>query len=323
MEQTPIGGGEDWLQAFFRNAEGCVEVRENWLGEGDMKKTVFRQTLRSALAQKAWLPTERPTFARAILVGILGAGVGAIVRLPLQEAIGSGLPFVTFFPAIMGAALWGGVTGGLVCVALSCAVSLAVFSPASDPTHLAWSIVAFAAAGGLLAAVGSALASSIRELRSTQRRMETAEADLRTLVAELAHRSRNGLTVIMAMVSQSARNAGTSAELAKLVNARLGAMADAQDEVVRGGGNSAALRSLLERTLIPFDLGQFSFQFSPDVHVPRETAAALRPSRPRVGDERRKTWCVVGSRRTGGTCLDSQLWDGATALARARRAEPW
>jgi two-component sensor histidine kinase len=123
--------------------------------------------------------------------------------------------------------------------------------------------------------VGSALASSIRELRVSQSRLVAVEADLRTLVAELAHRSRNGLTIIMAIISQSARKAGTARELAETVNARLGAMADAQDEVVNGGGDSAALRSLLERTLSPFDLGRFRFEPSPPVHVARETAAAL------------------------------------------------
>lgn len=222
-----------------------------------------------------WLPDEPPTLVRAILVGLGAAAVGAVLRVPLQYAIGADLPFVTFFPALLVAAIWGGMTAGLVCIGLSLMVVVAFLLQPAGSFRPFWSLLAFAIPGSLLARIASKLAATIRELRKSQHRMEVAEADLRTLVVELAHRSRNGLTVIMAIISQSARRAGTARELADIVNARLGAMADAQDEVVRGGGDSAALRSLLERTLSPFDLNRFNFEPSPTVHVAQETAAAL------------------------------------------------
>ncbi len=224
---------------------------------------------------RLWLPNERPTVTRAILAGAGSAAVGALLRVPLQQAIGADLPFVTFFPVLLLAAIWGGTLAGTICLCLSWAAYYAFFEPRTDPGHVVWSLLAFIGSGGLLVFVGSALAFSIHELRNSQRRMQAAEADLRALVTELAHRSRNGLTVIMAIIGQSARTAGSAKELAEIVNARLGAMADAQDEVVRGGGDSAALRNLLERTLSPFDLGRFSFEPSPAVHVGRETSAAL------------------------------------------------
>jgi two-component sensor histidine kinase len=105
--------------------------------------------------------------------------------------------------------------------------------------------------------------------------MQAAEADLNTLVSELAHRGRNGLTIIMSIVSQSARKAVSAQDLENIVNGRLRAMAEAQDEVVRGGGQSALLESVLERTLTPFDMDRFIFDPSPSLEVPGETASAL------------------------------------------------
>jgi two-component sensor histidine kinase len=221
------------------------------------------------------LPRERPALGRAILVGLAAAVVGALLRVPLKFAIGADLPFITFFPMVLVAAIWGGMAAGLACLCSSVAVYVAFLRPHADAAHLTWSLLVFTLSGGGLAWVGSALASSIRELLKSQRRLEAAEADLQTLVGELAHRSRNGLTVVMAIIRQSARKVETARELAEIVNARLGAMADAQDEVVRGGGDTAALRNLLERTLSPFDLGRFNFERSPVVQVGRETAAAL------------------------------------------------
>ncbi len=156
---------------------------------------------------RTWLPNEKPNLTRAVVIG-LGSGVLAgLLRLPLQLVLQNDLPFVTFFPALLAAGLWGGIAAGLICLSLGCALSVAFFLPRADITHVAWAFFAFLMSGGLLLLAGSAVASAIRELRESQRRMEAAEAQMKTLVGELAHRSRNGLTVIMSIISQSARNA--------------------------------------------------------------------------------------------------------------------
>lgn len=175
-----------------------------------------------------WLPDKTPTFAKAILAGSAAAAGGTLLRFALQPALGSDLPFVTFFPLLLAAATWGGMRAGVICLALSCAASMTFFLPDTDLLNPAWSVLAFLVSGGLLTLAGSALGSTVLELRENQRRMMVAESDLRTLVSELTHRSRNGLTVIIAIVNQSARKAETARELAEVVNGRLGAMAEAQ-----------------------------------------------------------------------------------------------
>ncbi len=224
---------------------------------------------------RRWVPEERPTVVRAIIVGAGTAGVGVLIRFALQPVLETDSPFITFFPALLGAALWGGTGAGLICLSLCCAAALAFFFPQTDLQHQVWAVLAFLVSGGLLSLAGSVLASTVRQLRESHRQMEAAQGDLRTLVNELAHRGRNGLTVIMAIINQSARTAETAQELAEIVSARLNAMALAQDEVARRGGNSAALGDLLARTLSPFDLDRFVFAPSPTLEVLSETATAL------------------------------------------------
>lgn len=227
------------------------------------------------MAWRRLVPDNRPTVARAVVVGIAAAAVSVALRFALTPALGTNLPFITFFPALLAAAVWGGTSAGLLCLGLCCFTTMAVFFPQSDLLRQAAGVAAFLGSGGLLVVTGSALASTVRRLRESQRQMKAAEADLQTLVSELAHRGRNGLTVVMSIISQSARTAGTAEELAEIVNARLGSMAFAQDEVVRRGGNAAALADILKRTVAPFDLDRFVFEPSPDVDVAPETATAL------------------------------------------------
>jgi len=227
------------------------------------------------MAWKRLLPEEKPTFGRALLMGLAGVVVGVLLRVALEPALGTELPYITFFPLLLAVSVWGGTGAGLVCLGLSCVAAAVFFLPSGNVLHIANVSVAYVLSGGALALVGSALASTVRELKLSQRRMKAAEAELQTLVSELAHRARNGLTVVMSIISQSARKVSTAQELADIVHGRLNAMAEAQNEVIRGGGDSAPLGSLLQRTLAPFDLDRFVFETSPGLDVPRETATAL------------------------------------------------
>ena len=87
----------------------------------------------------------------------------------------------------------------------------------------------------------------------SERRLRAAEADLRTLVSELGHRGKNGLAVVMAIVSQTARGSQTVEACEALINARLGAMAKAQDLILGTGGRPIELADLLEAVLAPSD----------------------------------------------------------------------
>lgn len=76
-------------------------------------------------------------------------------------------------------------------------------------------------------------------------------------VRELAHRGKNALSVMMAMVKQAARGAESAEALADVLLARLGALASSQDIAMASGGRAVAVSQLAAQVLAPFDLRRF------------------------------------------------------------------
>jgi PAS domain S-box-containing protein len=84
-----------------------------------------------------------------------------------------------------------------------------------------------------------------------------AEERRSLVIGELAHRAKNGLQVMMAIVSETARSAGSVEDFEKTLVARLDSMAQAQDLVTAAGGRPIQLSDLVERALTPFGLDRF------------------------------------------------------------------
>jgi PAS domain S-box-containing protein len=86
---------------------------------------------------------------------------------------------------------------------------------------------------------------------------KTAEQRRSLVLRELAHRAKNGIMVMMTIVSQTARNATDVQEFASVLTARLQSMVDSQDLVTQVAGRSLPLGEMLDRALTPFDAGRF------------------------------------------------------------------
>jgi two-component sensor histidine kinase len=189
-----------------------------------------------------------------------------------MSPFGRELPFLTFFPALVVASVWGRVLGGVACLAVATlSTGLLLFPPSASSL---WEMAAFWIAGGLIIVVAAALSDSVRELRQSHRELGHAQTQLRALVVELAHRNRNALFVIMAIVKQSARGAPSAEAAEQIINARLQAMIRAQEVVVQSA-EGADLRVLLEKSLAPFALDRFSIARAPDVFIEREVATGV------------------------------------------------
>ena len=151
---------------------------------------------------RAWLPERTARPWQAVALGV-GFGLAATaVTVAIQGPVGRELPFVALLlpgPARRFAA-WGGFLGGLTCLAVATFAATLLKLPPDAP--LPWAIGAFWIAGGLVVVVAAALTDTVRELRQRQVKLADAQAQLQTLVGELAHRNRNALFVIMAIVSQ-------------------------------------------------------------------------------------------------------------------------
>ena len=85
---------------------------------------------------------------------------------------------------------------------------------------------------------------------------KAAEERRSLLMGELAHRAKNGIAILMAIVSQTARGQETVEGFLELIMARLQAMADSQDLVTEAGGRPVPLADVLGRALKPFGLAR-------------------------------------------------------------------
>jgi two-component sensor histidine kinase len=78
------------------------------------------------------------------------------------------------------------------------------------------------------------------------------EAQLRFLMRELFHRSKNLLAVIQAMARQTARYSGSTESFLEKFNARLQALAMSHDILFKAEGQSASLADLVGQQLAPY-----------------------------------------------------------------------
>jgi PAS domain S-box-containing protein len=90
-----------------------------------------------------------------------------------------------------------------------------------------------------------------------------AEERRSLVMGELAHRAKNGLQVMMAIVAETARGSASVEGFEKTLTARLDSMAQAQDLVTAAGGRPIQLSDLVERALTPFGLDRF--ELTPDI----------------------------------------------------------
>lgn len=86
---------------------------------------------------------------------------------------------------------------------------------------------------------------------------KTAEERRSLVLRELAHRAKNGILVMMTIVAQTARRAGSVKDFEQVLMGRLQSMADSQDLVTQASGRSLRLADLLARALTPFDSSRF------------------------------------------------------------------
>jgi two-component sensor histidine kinase len=213
---------------------------------------------------RTYLPKRAPSLRRGVLLGLGFAALAFAVRVALPE-LGRQLPFITAFPALIFASAFGGLVGGATCLV---AATLAAWWLAGSAGIPVWAYIAFWCSGGLVVATASATGDTVRRLRAV-------EGELRTVVRELGHRNRNALAVIMSIVSQSARVAGSAEEAERIINARLDALVRAQGLIVESQDAAAGLSALLDRTLEPFDLARFSIRPGAPCEIHAQAAVAL------------------------------------------------
>jgi len=105
---------------------------------------------------------------------------------------------------------------------------------------------------------------------------KTAEERRSLVLRELAHRAKNGIMVMMTIVSQTARYAGSVKDFEEVLTARLQSMVDSQDLVTQVSGRSLPLGDLLGRALTPFDPSRFDLEAGVrEINIANDMVVAL------------------------------------------------
>lgn len=190
---------------------------------------------------------RRLPVAQAIVVG-----VAALLTLVLHWIAPSvSVVALALIAVIAGAAALGGPTAGVVTVAVG-ALVLTQLRAISLLEFMAW----------LVAAVVAAVTVGLLRRRLEQEVDKTAQLErsremLETSLREMSHRSKNGLAVLTAIVTQSARSATTASELAESLSKRFGALADAQDLITESHAPATDIARIVRRVLAPFVIERF------------------------------------------------------------------
>jgi len=105
---------------------------------------------------------------------------------------------------------------------------------------------------------------------------KTAEERRSLVLRELAHRAKNGILVMMTIVTQTAKGAAGVKDFEQVLLARLQSMADSQDLVTQASGRSLKLVDLLDRALTPFDTARFEVDASlREISISNEMVVAM------------------------------------------------
>lgn len=185
----------------------------------------------------------------SLAIGLVAAATS--VRLALDLVIDQTLSFATFYPAVLLAALWGGVGPGILAAVLSALIGWYAFmvprwtfKMTSFDTYI--SVLLFFATGMLLVWIASRYRQTLQKLQD-----EEARRDL--LIRELHHRNKNTLAVSQTIINQTLKGEG---ELARKINGRLAALAAANDVIVSSDDQTARLFDLIHNEVSPYGEGR-------------------------------------------------------------------
>ena len=222
---------------------------------------------------KVWW--RRITYRRAEL-GWFGAIVfaavcvfaAAVARVLLGLA-GSTLPFATFFPGVLAAALFGGRVAGLISIPMSVIVVWWAFI---DPAYEFSKITPVQAANFILFALSSLLVVTLAIAhRQIVFDLEDQERGRELLVSEIEHRAKNILAVMTSLVRQTVPDK----DIAETLIERMRVVADNRDLLDESGGPSTDLRGLLVAAVQRSYGGKRVGLTGPDVELSADQARSL------------------------------------------------
>jgi len=183
-----------------------------------------------------------------IAVALTCVAGGYLLRLAIDSLIHGQVPFVTFYPAVMAAALIAGVRSGMLAVVFSTPVAVMAFDAYPVMTTVIWLALAS------VVAIGCGLAHELRiRLRHERDELARAKLKLELVIQEQSHRAKNTFAILNALAQQSAQGAHNIEEFRDRLIARIRALSSAYNLMSAvAGDNPVELGQLTAAVLAPF-----------------------------------------------------------------------
>jgi two-component sensor histidine kinase len=189
----------------------------------------------------------RPGSPAAFGFALLCVGVATLLRLSIDLFAPDAIPYATYCPAILIAALIGGLGAGVFALALSALTAWYVFVP-PRMSFAGWD-VEHSVSLGLFFFTAIAVVWIADRYRAVLRRLDEEEAYRKVVVEELGHRVKNKLATVYAILRHELRGHRDVWESAA---GRLRALSAADDFLVAGEGEGVALEQILDLELAAY-----------------------------------------------------------------------
>lgn len=238
--------------------------------------------------------------------------------------ISAGVPFLTFFPAIFGAALLCGWAPAVAITALTAATSVFLFLPHGLPVpprgdHQALSVAVFVFTCLLDILIVTALLNTIRQNQRLLR-------DQQLLFGEMQHRVANSLQFVAATLLLAKRDLATAADAGAVLEeaaARIQAMGQLHrrlhDATAYADGIAPVLRDVLAEIFAGLDVAT-SIEATIDLPLARATPAVLLVAEAATNSAKYafrpqgRGAFHVRLRPTGPTAATLEIWDDGPGL---------
>ncbi|MGD9980668.1 MAG: sensor histidine kinase [Hyphomonadaceae bacterium] len=259
---------------------------------------------------RRWLP--RTGSLAAYLVALLLVAFGVLLRFPL-DALSGGQPlppYITLYPMIVIAAFAGGIRAGFVAMAASAATAWALWlaPPTASPID-----PLRAATGIIFLFTGSATAVICGFARLLLDDVAANEAARARSTRESVHRIKNLLAVIQSISRKISKDAPDVAAYRERLEARLGALAVAQDILLKREWSNVALKDLLRSALGPFlPNPRLELRDTPNVIVPKQAVTQLSMALYELATNSAKYGALANPE--GLVRIDTRIHDGRCAL---------
>jgi two-component sensor histidine kinase len=212
--------------------------------------------------------TPMPAWRKLAALG-LGLGVATAIRIAIDGGA-SGVPFLTFYPVILLAAIFLGAPYAAAGAAGAALIASRLFMPAPwlsvhGPARIAI-LVLYVMAIGLMVILGDIMRRLVMESEAHARQQDAFNA-------ELQHRTKNSLQIMRALIARGPRGEDPQTYFTNLAG-RLDALAKANELLRFGVLEAASVDCLVRAAIEPFDDGRFELS-GPPCDVARSAATPL------------------------------------------------